>query len=911
MASAEYVEMAQEFYVAYYGRPGDPSGVEYWADRFETSTNLDAALDAFGASDEFTSNYSSMTNEELVDSLYQQSFGRAAEAEGLAFYVDLLETGDATLASIAKQIVDGAQNDDAVALANKVEVAQAYTAKVTELGADYTEDDIADAQAILAAVDATDASVTDGIAAAEEEVESNVPSTGETFMLTTSTDEFIGTTGDDTFTATQATYGTADFIFDQSSTDDDTFTLTTTSNITTATPTVKNVENFNVEIAKVSTFVFAADNITGTNTFTFNRSDLLDGAIDGSGDVTVTGANDATYVAGTQVADFSVTFGANDAASTVDATAATGDVAVAGIDEGGVTVLLADDQAVALTGVADAVATVVGAGDIDVDATGGIDNLTLEATDETTFAFATGALLDAVTLAGASDITVEIDGDDLDGVELENTATGVVNVVVTAVSTADMDLSDLGAVTSVELGDDFGTTSQTITVNSDQLITTEEDQGVKLTFLAGESNATARFAVLDDVAITAVDFGDGTDDFDTVELDATAGELAITNIDVNDADIILTGAEEIDLGTVANAGSIVSASTGDVILTTTGNVANEQTIALGAGDDDVTVNSATGVFVVNLGAGDNTLTVATAELDSQFVMGAGDDTVTLASTISVGDDLIVVTGAGDDELTLDSAETHSINLGDGANTLTVTENATATDATLTLGTGANTIKLGSDGSTDVDLTGATITGNVDNIDLLSADDLALTSAQFTSFGAFTLDGIASSSLTVTGTATANTIDGSVITPEFGAAATVNLDGAGGDDTITTSKFATVLTGGAGDDTFVFASGTGNTSTIIDEIVDFTTGDDVIKTGTAGSATNLVTSTGDTDLGTALTAANTAFDGTVKYFHAYDLDGNSDGGDSYLYIDWNLDGTADQAILLTGVDAALTVDDIIA
>jgi len=734
-------------------------------------------------------------------------------------------------------------------------------------------------------------------------------------LLTASTDEFIGTTGDDTFTATQATYGTADFIFDQSSTDDDTFTLTTTSNIT-ATPTVKNVENFNVEIAKVSTFAFAADNITGTNTFTFNRSDLLDGAIDGSGDVTVTGANDATYVAGTQVADFSVTFGANDAASTVDATAATGDVAVAGIDEGGVTVLLADDQAVALTGVADAVATVVGAGDIDVDAIGGIDNLTLEATDETTFAFATGALLDAVTLAGASDITVEIDGDDLDRVELENTATGVVNVVVTAVSTAAMDLSDLGAVTSVELGDDFGTATQTITVNSDQLITTEEDQGGTLTFLAGESNATARFAVLDDVAITAVDFGDGTADFDTVELDATAGELAITNIDVNDADIILTGAEVIDLGTVASAGSIVSASTGDVILTTTGNAANEQTIALGAGDDDVTVNSATGVFVVNLGAGDNTLTVAAAELDSQFVMGAGDDTVTLANTIGAGDDLIVVTGAGDDELTLDSAETHSINLGDGANTLTVTANADGTDATLTLGAGANVVKA----TGTAVISDATITGGVAEVNVVTGATLTVGADQFEDFGAFTLSG--AGTLEVDGSAETDdiTIDASVATLNFGTTATLTLIAGAGDDTITGSIGDDAIDLAAGGDNTIINNDIANNGT--DSITSFTTGADALQFSVAdlNALTGASTFAADDVLGTdagafvELAAADVGASGEAGTFIYDSNTGNiyfdASGDTTYTTATSTITDTAGDDILIATL-AAPSAGDIVA
>ena len=104
MATQESLDMAQQFYVAYYGRPADPDGLEYWADKFDESDDLELALSAFGASDEFTENFGDMTNEELVNNLYQQMFGRDAEQDGINFYAGLLESGEATLASLAKKL---------------------------------------------------------------------------------------------------------------------------------------------------------------------------------------------------------------------------------------------------------------------------------------------------------------------------------------------------------------------------------------------------------------------------------------------------------------------------------------------------------------------------------------------------------------------------------------------------------------------------------------------------------------------------------------------------------------------------------------------------------------------------------------------------------------------------------------
>ncbi|MDR9499708.1 MAG: DUF4214 domain-containing protein, partial [Hydrogenovibrio sp.] len=108
MATAESISLAQQMYVAYYGRPADPAGLDFWATKFDESDDLTQALSAFGASAEYTDNFGSMTNADLITNLYQQMFNRAPETDGLDFYTARLDSGEATLASIAKQIADGA-----------------------------------------------------------------------------------------------------------------------------------------------------------------------------------------------------------------------------------------------------------------------------------------------------------------------------------------------------------------------------------------------------------------------------------------------------------------------------------------------------------------------------------------------------------------------------------------------------------------------------------------------------------------------------------------------------------------------------------------------------------------------------------------------------------------------------------
>ncbi len=144
-----------------------------------------------------------------------------------------------------------------------------------------------------------------------------------------------------------------------------------------------------------------------------------------------------------------------------------------------------------------------------------------------------------------------------------------------------------------------------------------------------------------------------------------------------------------------------------------------------------------------------------------------------------------------------------------------------------------------------------------------------------------------------------------------------IKGTTGDDIITDTAKADTIQGLAGKDTFVFNSDSGSLA-IIDIIQDFTTADDSIKTGVAGTATNFATANGALTFAAANTAADTAFDGTVKYYFASAIadasaiGGSGAGADGAVFIDWDMDGTADQAILIVGgVAGAVVAADFIA
>lgn len=153
----------QEAYVAYYGRPGDPAGVDYWTQRLIAEGGvLETIINAFASSAEFDLRFASLDNTALVTKVYQQTLGRDPEQTGLTYYVDRLNARTSTLGAITLNVLDGALLDDATVVANRLHVADYYTAKVTA-GCAYGTASYG--ASLLSTVVSTNASVTSVLAA--------------------------------------------------------------------------------------------------------------------------------------------------------------------------------------------------------------------------------------------------------------------------------------------------------------------------------------------------------------------------------------------------------------------------------------------------------------------------------------------------------------------------------------------------------------------------------------------------------------------------------------------------------------------------------------------------------------------------------------------------------------------------
>ncbi|WP_198343240.1 peptidoglycan DD-metalloendopeptidase family protein [Oleiphilus messinensis] len=144
----------QELYVAYYGRPGDYAGVNWWATELDNSAQgLVDIINTFGTSEEYEKRFGSLNTDELITNLYQQMFGREAEAAGLAWWTDEIESGRVTLAEAAMVIADGAQNEDLSILNNRTIVAIRITDGIEAQNKRYIFEDIEAAKVFIQGID--------------------------------------------------------------------------------------------------------------------------------------------------------------------------------------------------------------------------------------------------------------------------------------------------------------------------------------------------------------------------------------------------------------------------------------------------------------------------------------------------------------------------------------------------------------------------------------------------------------------------------------------------------------------------------------------------------------------------------------------------------------------------------------
>ena len=150
----------QQLYVAYLGRAADKAGLDYWSEQLNAAKPV-LTLESLRANfvneqPEYVNAYAGLSRSDTVVKIYNNLFGRAPDAAGLAYWTT---GGGATVNAdqLLTAFVAGAGATDAKIIANKVLVSEVYTSTA---GANYNA---ADAKSIISGVTDTAASVNTAI----------------------------------------------------------------------------------------------------------------------------------------------------------------------------------------------------------------------------------------------------------------------------------------------------------------------------------------------------------------------------------------------------------------------------------------------------------------------------------------------------------------------------------------------------------------------------------------------------------------------------------------------------------------------------------------------------------------------------------------------------------------------------
>lgn len=199
-------QFVHQVYITYLQRPAEPGGHAFWVNELEQGVITREELAAeFGGSEEFTGRFTEANRAELINEVYQALFGRDAEAEGMAFWLN----DDTDIALLPTAIAGGSADWDGATAQNRLIFAEKLLENMTP--EQYASVSQAELREMLSNVTDT-TEVTDefvaGVVAGvvpeqpEEPGEPEVPSvTGETYTLTEGRDNITGTADNDTFIA--------------------------------------------------------------------------------------------------------------------------------------------------------------------------------------------------------------------------------------------------------------------------------------------------------------------------------------------------------------------------------------------------------------------------------------------------------------------------------------------------------------------------------------------------------------------------------------------------------------------------------------------------------------------------------------------------------------------------------------
>ncbi len=123
----------QKLYVAYFSRPADAGGLDYWTTALASNPNAIQEMSRqFSISQEYRDMYAGMDNRAKINEVYDNLFGHAADTAGLDYWTERLNSNAISFDNMVTQIAGGARGTDLFFWNAKVAAADAFAARLDQ-----------------------------------------------------------------------------------------------------------------------------------------------------------------------------------------------------------------------------------------------------------------------------------------------------------------------------------------------------------------------------------------------------------------------------------------------------------------------------------------------------------------------------------------------------------------------------------------------------------------------------------------------------------------------------------------------------------------------------------------------------------------------------------------------------------
>ena len=326
-------------YLAYYGRPAENAGLQYWLNAGAAAADERTFVQNLSQT-QIWADVKAQGTTFVLNTIYQNLFGRAVDVAGLNYWVQQIALGNTNLDKVGADIAFAALNlpasstdrqtleartQGAISFTNALDTAAEianYAAAVNSYDSatkTFTNSGVGQAQAFVQSIGTTAPTTAEVDAAVTNAT--TVVAPGQTFTLTTGADALTGTANNDVFVATGTTLNAGDVIDGSGGSDLLRYSSAGTGGISQAGFVLKDIETIQITSDRTASgVVFDFTDVSGVQTI---RN------VNSSGDVKINGLKTlvptieisgvAALDRATNIADTQITFDASAVGGTADA----------------------------------------------------------------------------------------------------------------------------------------------------------------------------------------------------------------------------------------------------------------------------------------------------------------------------------------------------------------------------------------------------------------------------------------------------------------------------------------------------------------------------------------------------------------------------------------------------------------